>query len=122
MILDSNIIIYSALPEHKVLRDFILENFPLVSEISRVEVLGYHDLTDAAVTYFESFFSASTIIKVSSEIIDSAIRLRQRRKMSLGDALIAATAITHSLPLVTRNGKDFMWIESLTLIDPFSEQ
>ena len=121
MILDSNIIIYSALPEHKLLRDFILSNFPLVSEISRVEVLGFHDLTDDRRVYFETFFSASTIIPISSEIIDGAIRLRQKRKLSLGDALIAATAIETSLALVTRNTKDFQWIDSLTLINPFEE-
>ncbi len=93
MILDSNIIIYSAVPEQKFLRDFILENLTLVSEISRIEVLGFHNLTDKLIEYFESFFFASKIIPISSEIVDFAICLRQTRKMSLGDALIAATSI-----------------------------
>jgi len=46
MILDSNIIIYSAIPENENLRDFIAANSPFASEVSRVEVLGYHKLTD----------------------------------------------------------------------------
>ena len=49
-----------------------------------------------------------------------AIRLRQQRKMSLGDSLIAGTALTHGLKLVTCNIADFRWIPALTLIDPLA--
>ena len=38
--------------------------------------------------------------------------------MSLGDSIIAGTAITYELPLLTLNSKDFRHIENLILIDP----
>jgi len=38
--------------------------------------------------------------------------------MSLGDSLIAATALQYNLILVTHNTDDFDWIEELTLLDP----
>ena len=41
--------------------------------------------------------------------------------MTLGDALIAATARVHGFSLVTGNVRDFRWIEDLTLIDPFND-
>jgi predicted nucleic acid-binding protein len=41
MLLDSNIIIYSAKPENSFLRQFIAENEPSVSVISYVEALGF---------------------------------------------------------------------------------
>ena len=44
--------------------------------------------------------------------------LRQLRKMTLGDALIAATALVHQLTIVTHNQKDFVWIPNLSVIDP----
>lgn len=121
MILDSNIIIYSALPESERLREFISEHSPNVSAISRLEVLGYPDIEDEDKDYFAGFFTVATVIPIETEIIDGAIALRDKRRMSLGDALIAATALEHRLTLVTRNTKDFKWIDSLTLKNPFAE-
>lgn len=39
--------------------------------------------------------------------------------MSLGDAIILATAVIYKIPLMTRNSKDFDWIDDLILINPF---
>ncbi|WP_374757388.1 hypothetical protein [Fibrivirga algicola] len=44
------------------------------------------------------------------------MRLRQQRKRSLGDSIIAATALVHKLPVVTNNIDDFSTIEGLTVI------
>ncbi len=41
---------------------------------------------------------------------------RSGRRMSLGDAWIAACAVRHELPLVTHNAKDFQGIEALQVI------
>ena len=57
---------------------------------------------------------------ISRQLIDKAIHLRQQKNMSLGDAIIAATALTEKLPLVTANIKDFQHIEELELIDPMA--
>jgi predicted nucleic acid-binding protein len=45
--------------------------------------------------------------------VNLAIGLRQQRKMSLGDALIAATALEHNLTLATHNEGDFSWVPGL---------
>ena len=42
--------------------------------------------------------------------------------MSLGDALVAGTALVHSLTLVTRNVEDFQWIQGLSLLNPFDAE
>ena len=39
--------------------------------------------------------------------------------MSLADSIIAATALLHRLPLVTRNEGDFTRVAGLEIIDPF---
>ncbi len=41
--------------------------------------------------------------------------------MSLGDSIIAATALEHHQTLVTRNITDFDWIEGLKVFDPLAK-
>ena len=121
-IIDSDIIIYSALPQYGGVRAFILSNVTFVSAVSRVEVLGCQSLSAVEIAYFKSFFDSSAILPISDEVIDEAVRLRQQRKINLGDSLIAATAIVNNFTLVTNNIKDFKWIDSLTLINPLEDQ
>lgn len=118
MLLDSNIVIYAARPEHADLRRFIAEHAPAVSAASYVEVLGYHRLTEDERRHFEAFFAAATVLPLSQAVLDQAVQLRRRRAMALGDALIAGTALAHHLTLVTRNTRDFAWIDELTLLNP----
>jgi predicted nucleic acid-binding protein len=120
MLLESNIIIYAAQPAHAFLRQFIADNAPAVSAVSYVEVLGYHKLTEPDRQTLEGFFAAATVLPITHDVLDRAVALRQAKKMTLGDALVAATALVHGRKLVTRNVKDFSWIAGLDLLDPFS--
>lgn len=120
MLIDSNIIIYAAKSEHAELRKFIAEHTPVVSAVSYVEVLGYHKLSEDERGYFTAFFVAATVMPISDGVLAQAVKLRQMKKMTLGDALVAGTALAHSLTLVTRNTKDFDWIDGLTLLNPLA--
>lgn len=122
LLIDSNIIIYAAQSEHDQLRLFIEENAPAVSAISYVEVLGYHELDDANRAHFESFFAAATVLPLTQAVLEQAARLRQSRRMGLGDSLIAATCLIHNRKLVTRNDKDFSWVPGLKLVNPFGPE
>jgi predicted nucleic acid-binding protein len=121
MLLDSNIVIYALLPEHGSLLQLIAEHSPSVSAVSYVEVLGYHGLTAGEKAAFEKFFAAARVLPIGSDVLLRAAQLRQSRKMTLGDALIAATALEFGLRLVTRNTRDYRWIEGLELQDPLAE-
>ncbi len=118
MLLDSNIILYSAQPEHAQLRDLIAEYVPAVSALSYLEVLGYHLLTDQQRQYFEEFFQVAQVLPISQDVLDQSVILRQQRRMTLGDAIIAGTALVHGLTLITRNTDDFRWIAPLELLNP----
>lgn len=122
MLLDSNIIIYAAQPEHADLRRFIAEYAPAVSAISYVEVLGYHQLTEQDRRYFERFFHVARLLPITEAVLERAVMLRQDRRMTLGDSIIAGTALVHELTLVTRNTKDFQWVRGLRSLDPFQEK
>ena len=122
MLVDSNILIYAAQPAHAPLRQFIAGQAPAVSAVSYVEVLGYHQLDDEERQYLEAFFRLAQVLPLSQAVLDQAVTLRQQRKMSLGDALVAGTALLHGMTLVTRNVEDFQWIQGLSLLNPFDTE
>jgi predicted nucleic acid-binding protein len=122
MLLESNIIIYAAQPEHTALRQFIAEHAPAVSVISYIEVLGYHRLSEEERQFLERFFQAAEVLPLSDAVVQWAIRLRQRRRMMLGDAIVAGTAVAHGRLLVTHNTDDFRWINEIKLLDPLTER
>jgi predicted nucleic acid-binding protein len=121
MLIDSNMIIYAAQPAHAKLRTFIATYAPVVSAVSYVEVLGYHALSPNQASILRRFFETAVMLPIDTSVLDQAVRLRQQKKMSLGDALIAATALVHRLPLVTHNVADFVWIRELTVLDPLAD-
>jgi len=99
-LLDSNIILYAYQEKYADLREFIKQHAPLASAVSYVETLGYHALTMEEQHYLECFFDSTEVLPVSQAVIEQAAHLRQQRKMSLGDALIASTALVHGLVLI----------------------
>lgn len=106
MILDSNITVYSIKSEYELLANHSRTNPGIlhVSAISMVEVLGFRRLNHQEKQDFEIFFRAVTVLDMSAEIILEAIRLRQQRKRSLGNSIIAATTLLHNLPLNQQHG------------------
>lgn len=120
-LIDSNLIIYAAQAEFEKLRTYIANEAPAVSAISKVETLGYHELEAEEQVLLEDFFMAALVLPVSPSVIETAVLLRQTRRMSLGDSLIAATAISHKLRLSTHNVEDFESIEGLIVFDPLGQ-
>lgn len=118
-ILDSNILIYAAIDEHANLREIIRNEGPAASAISKLEVLGFHKLGKEDHAIFQEIFRSIRVIEISGNIIEQAIKFRRAKNMSLGDAIIAATAFLHGFTLVSRNIKDFSHIEGLALSNPF---
>lgn len=118
MLIDSNIIIYSFSDEYRYLRNLLVHEQANISEISRVEVLGYHKLKDVERKYFSDIFTYTSTIIPNREIFDKAIEIRQQYNLNLGDSIIAATALIYDLTVYTRNLKDFEHIKMLKTINP----
>lgn len=118
-LLDSNVIIYSTSPAHSFIPSLIERLAPAASAISYVEVLGFQKITKAEEQQYLNIFAAAVIFPIEQPTLNEAVRLRQIKKMTLGDAIVAATAMIHRLPLITRNKTDFAWIPGLQVFNPF---
>lgn len=118
MLADSNILIYATQPAHESLRRWLAETLPKVSIISKVEILGYHKLHAAEKSLLTELLDSLELIYLTPATYEIAIQLRQQRKITLGDALIAATSLERGYALATCNTGDFAWISELKLINP----
>ncbi|MEA5260287.1 type II toxin-antitoxin system VapC family toxin [Arcicella aquatica] len=116
--LDTNIIIYASLPDFHSLRHLIQNPENATSIVSKVEVLGYLNLKTFDKVLFQATFETLQLLPVNLSIIDKAIELRQQRKMSLGDSIIAATALVFDAELYTRNIDDFKHIQEIKVSNP----
>ena len=119
-LIDSNIITYSYLPQYEYLRALIANDLVFVSEISRVEVLGYHKLTSDEENYFRNIFDLVTVIIPSREVFNTAIEIRKNYKLTSGDSIIGATGLVGDLTIYTRNMKDFEKIPDLKSVNPIT--
>lgn len=118
MLIDSNLIIYATQPPYTQLRSWLVNYATHYSAVSRLETLGYHRLGNAEKQAITAILENLEILMTNKVTFEIAIALRQQRKMSLGDALIAATCLEHDLPLATANDKDFEWIKGLVIHNP----
>ena len=112
---DSNIVILAASRPDHPLQAWLEEQVPAISLITRIEVLGYHKFKPGEQALIEAMLEPLDEIGIDPATVNLAIGLRQQRKMSLPDALIAATALEHNLTLATRNEDDFSWVPGLQL-------
>ena len=83
------------------------------SVITRAELFAGNTATNLVSTLLAPFRE----IPVDGTVAERAGRIRRESGVRLPDALIAATAIEHSLRLTTRNRSDFEPVRSLRLRD-----
>lgn len=119
-LLDSNILIYSAKPEHQDLKDLINSGDAAISAMTKIEVLGFHKITEEQKAYFKAVFASLREFDIDKDVVNKAIEVRQGRNIKVGDAIIGATALVHSLELVTRNVNDFKHLPTLTITNPIN--
>lgn len=91
---------------------------PAVSVVSQMElIVGCRRKADLRVV--ERFLRRFHVIHLNERISRTAIDLLHRYRLShgllLADALIAATALTEGIPLVSKNQRDYRFIAGLDL-------
>lgn len=90
-----------------------------VSVITTIEVLGWRGHDPASRASAEKLLGCMDEIPLATSVVQQTISLRTRYSIKLPDAVIAATALTHGLTLMTRNLADFERINGLNVVNPF---
>jgi tRNA(fMet)-specific endonuclease VapC len=117
-----------------ILIEFYKNNDPVVQELHQI---GQDQLAISAITQAELYFGAlnkselakikqhlsllrlfSIDVPISSAFLGLMEAYSLSHRLSLPDALIAATGLVHGLPLYTLNVKDFQFITGLEIYQP----
>jgi predicted nucleic acid-binding protein len=90
-----------------------------VSAVTKIEVLGWIDATKKQLQPLYDFMEIASILPINEAVIEKTIAIRQTKKIDLGDAIIAATALVYNLNIITRNTSDFNNIDGLIVVNPW---
>ncbi len=116
---DTNIIIYIA---NGTLGEDIIGNETIICPtIVHIESLGYPSIKSIEEQRVRELLSTLTAVPLTNSIIERAIKLRQGKKMSLGDSIVAATVLENNSKLWTANTKDFENIDDLDIYNPITK-
>jgi predicted nucleic acid-binding protein len=122
-LLDSNTVIYyvAGLYHEKAVQwlNHIIDDEINVSVITKIEVLSFDPDKDDNYPILVDFFEVANIFELTNDIVNKTIQIRQKQKIKIPDAIIAATALVNGLTLVSRNIKDFMNIPDLEIVNPY---
>lgn len=122
-LIDSNVIIdyvNNKLPKSSIsFIENLFDNEFHISIITKIEVLGFDEIP-LKMKILEEFLNFADLFSIDDEVVNKTILLRKKhKKLKLGDAIIAATALVNNFTLITRNIKDFDKIEGLLCLDPY---
>lgn len=90
-----------------------------ISVISQIEFLAFPELSQADQQLFEAFLQRVEVIDLKSNdnvLISQIIEVRQRFRLKLPDAIIAAMAIQNSANIVTAD-KAFSRVDTLSVVN-----
>jgi toxin FitB len=91
-----------------------------MSVITRMEVLGWQGHIDESWQITHDFLTALNEIGLDEDVVQATVQLRRTVGVRLPDAIIAASALTRNLTLLTRNVEDFVRIPDLLVVNPFA--
>jgi predicted nucleic acid-binding protein len=89
-----------------------------LSIINWIEIFSYPAIEEEEKNRFEDLCERLVLLNVTFDIAERTALLRQKVKMKLPDAIIAATALVHRLTLVTNDTHDFKNVPGLAMVNP----
>ena len=110
---DTNFLIFTS-QNNPIVEPFLDYNIG-ISFISEMELLGVFSISKIQKDSMQSIINECFVLEMNIEIKKKAIQLKQKNKLKLPHAIIAATAILYNIPFITSDA-DFKNIKDLNLI------
>jgi len=121
-LIDTNIIIDIFKPTMpSSVKSKLADISPVVSAVTYMEILGWPNATEQQLKPIQEFMNNAKILLIDWSVMETTVKIRQTKKIALGDAIITATALLHNLTLITRNVDDFKNIKDLKIWNPWEE-
>ena len=122
-LVDTNILISLAKNEIELADIATDETRLYISVITYMETMSYRFQNSIEKETISKLCEKLPVIQLSRKIVEKVITLKENPEINLGDAVIAATAITNRLDLVTANVSDYQNLDSkLKLLNPFENK
>ena len=114
LLIDTNIALY-LLNGDTTIAELLNGRDVHVSFITELELLGFQDIKEEDRSIIEELLNNCIIVDLNQAIKRITVDLKQKYKLKLPDAIIAATSIYMNLPLISAD-KDFERISDLQFI------
>lgn len=100
LLIDSNIIVH-VLQGHRSLAEQLEGKRLFVSAVTRIELYSWPGSDKERDAWLDAFLAECELVELDRSIQDRTIALRKKFKLTLADAIIAATAWHKDVPLLT---------------------
>ena len=99
---------------NKIVEPFLDYGFA-TSYITEIELLGVFSIDRFQQNAMKKLLDDCFILEMNNNIKELCIKLKQKYRVKIPDAIIAASSITYGIPLITSDA-DFKTISELNLI------
>jgi predicted nucleic acid-binding protein len=100
LVLDTNVALFLLRGDNSA-ADAIFGQRVVISFITYMELLSKPGMTRAETKQVTAFVNEWPMIELDARILEEAIRLRKTYRLKIPDAIVAATALTQQIPLLT---------------------
>jgi predicted nucleic acid-binding protein len=97
---DTNLIIY-LLDGNEQVAQLLQDRTVCVSFVTELELLSKPDLSPLETTRIQTFLNSCVVLDFFPSLKESIIQLRKTYRLKLPDAIVAATALSVGLPLLS---------------------
>jgi len=114
LLADTNILLY-LLQGNDTISLLLQDKVIVISFITELELLGFAKLTIKEEKQIQQLLQSCIIVQLNESIKLNYVKLRRKYNLRMADAVIAATALSQNIPLITAD-KHFRNIEKLELV------